>query len=408
MRRLFWLTTYVPLVCVMLASCSTTGESPQAMHSVQPILPAKPVPPPPPKIYAYSKKNLNFLGMEELWTRGLYDKDAPTVRDAYVLGNYILIETKTLKLYGLNRKSGRPEFVVTLNDPMDVRACEDADNIYAVARNVLIAIDKRAFVAYRKYLKFAPASQMIADETNIYMGCHDGKVRAFRKGPRYFDWKQTTMGVVSARPALGSKLLYAGSQDGKVYALSPVDGQRKWEFKTLNYISGDVAYADRTVYVASSDGTLYALRDLPQGSRTAQQAWPVPYATGSAIMSGPAVLGGTICVINEDRECHAVDATTGKRKWVVKDVGKVISKGKLNTYLLRGDRYILAVDNESGEIHWMLDVRSKGTARFLANRSDDAIYLVRADGLLTVVRERRPEEAPKPENEETDKPAGGV
>ena len=411
MRRLLGVILVLALASLTLVSCSTTQEAPQqGMHPVQPIRPAPAVPPPPPRIYAYSDANLDALGLEETWERGLCDKQSPTVRDAYLLGNYILVETSNLKLYGLNRKSGQPEFVVTLTDPMDVRACEDDDFIYAVTRDVLVAVDKRAFVAYRKPLKFAPASQMIADETNIYMGCYDGKIRAFRKAgePRYFDWKQTTMGVVSSRPAIGSKLVYAASEDGKVYALSPADGQSKWEFKTLSYVRGDVAFANRTVYVASSDGSVYALRDLPQVSREAQQAWPMPYASGKTIMSGPVVLGGTVYVVNEARECHAIDAATGKGKWILENINKVLSRGELNTYLLRDNRYILAADNESGEVHWMLDLQPRAVTRFLTNPTDDILYLVRDDGSTISVRERRPEVVPKAKELEAAEAAAGL
>ncbi len=401
MRRLSYLLLLVPFVCCVFISCSSQSTSQQGMHPVEPIRPAAPTPPPPPKVYSYSEGNLNFLGLQQRWVRGLNDKDEAAVRDAYLLGNYVVIETKGLKLFGTNRISGTPEFIISLDSPCDVRCCQDEHNVYAVAKNVLYTFDKRGFIppnGGKKYLDFPPSSQMIADETNIYMGCYDGKVRAVRTSLKYEDWQWTTGRLVTSRPAMGARLLYAASEDGYVYALAPEKEASRcpWKFKTLGPIRADVTYnaTDHQVYAASTDGSLYALRDLPQGSREGQMAWLMAYATGAPIVKAPFVSGSTVYVINEKRECHAVSTQDGKPRWVVKDVADVLSVGQLNTYLLRSGGRILAVDTVSGDAHWVLDTAPLGVSRILSNPMDDGIYLLRDDGTTIFVSERKPQEKP--------------
>lgn len=344
-------------------------------------------------IYPYSADNLNFLGLEEVWRRRLGEtlKESGGVKGAWLMGDYVILETKNLKLYGFQRQTAQPTFLVPLTDPIDIGPSEDKDHVYVVSRNVLFAIDKRGFLDYRSMLKFAPSSRMVADDTNLYMGCFDGKVRAFYKASRYFTWNWTTNGVVMARPALGSKLLYAGSEDGYVYALSPEDGHDEWRFKTSGYIRGNIAYDkdSRTVFAASADGSLYALRDLKQGSREEQQAWPTPYASGAAILSSPRLAGGSVLFVNESKQCHSVNVANGKRQWMVPEISSILARGRLNTYCMRNDRYIVAIDNNSGEVHWLLDTVPLGAGlRFLVNPSDGMIYLMSNDGSTLAIVER--------------------
>lgn len=397
MRRLLILALLVPVSCLLFLSCANQKESQQTEHAVQPIRPTPPTPPPLPKVYPFAAANLNFLGLESVWERPLNDKDAPTVRDSYLLGQYYIIETGTHRLYGFNRKSGQPEFVSTLDDPADVRCAEDEDAVYAIARDVLYGIDKRGPELFRKSVPLSVSSQMVADANNIYVGCYDAKVYAFRKALKYVDWQFTTRAVITARPAIGSRLLYVASEDNFIYALALSDGKEQWKFETFGPIQAAPVYAvaEHRVVVASTDGSVYGLYDLPQGStRESQLAWLAPYATGAAIHKNPVVAGGLIYAINDSRECHAVDIQTGRAKWVLKNVDAFVAKGDLNTYLLRG-RSILAVNPATGDLRWILDTAAVNPARILCNTMDGGIYLQRADGTTIFVREHQPQAVPE-------------
>jgi outer membrane biosynthesis protein TonB len=91
-------------------------------------------------------------------------------------------------------------------------------------------------------------------------------------------------------------------------------------------------------------------------------------------------------------------------------VDKVLTVGRLNTYLLRGGSNIVAVDNKTGVVHWMRNIRPGAFAFFLVNPMDDKIYLVKADGETQAIREQRlttgaPAPAPAPKPATTPAPA---
>jgi hypothetical protein len=105
-----------------------------------------------------------------------------------------------------------------------------------------------------------------------------------------------------------------------------------------------------------------------------------------------------------------VDRRNGTPLWILPDVDKVLTVGRLNTYLLRGGSNIVAVDNKTGVVHWMRNIRPGAFAFFLVNPMDDKIYLVKADGETQAIREQRlttgaPAPAPAPKPATTPAPA---
>ena len=358
--------------------------------------------------YRLHDQDVEDLGLEIVWTQKLYVNEK--LVDAYVLGDLIIMETNALHLYGVDRNTGITKWMVELPSRCDFRGCEDEDQVYVPCRNTLVAIDKRGFITWRKFLKFAPAGSPVADDMHVYLPCFDGAVRAFLKDAGYFAWQYTTNGIVEAKPAVGSKLVYAGGTDGWVYAMSTEKLDLSWKFQTYGPIRADVVFNKRRVFVSSTDGSLYNLVDMPQTTREQQLDWNRPYATGAPIEKPPYVTDAMVLVVNKNNVCHAVDRRNGTPLWILPDVDKVLTVGRLNTYLLRGGSNIVAVDNKTGVVHWMRNIRPGAFAFFLVNPMDDKIYLVKADGETQAIREQRlttgaPAPAPAPKPATTPAPA---
>jgi len=339
--------------------------------------------------YRLHEKELEHLGLEIFWTEKLYIQPKESLIDAYLLGDLVVMESAARRLYGVNRKTGSLVWIVEIPNRCDFRGCEDEDHIYVPCRNVLTAIDKRGFVTWRKFLQFAPGGVPAADETHVFIPCFDGRMRAFFKDKGYFDRQYTTKGELEAQPALGSRLVYAGSNDGFLYALTTDRLDLSWQYRTYGAIRAGVVFDKRSVYVASTDGNLYSLIDMPQATREQQSNWNRPYATGAAIEQTPCVTKDMVLVVNTLGQCHAVDRTHGRLLWVVPNVNKVLTQGRLNTYLLRENSRIVAVDNKTGVQRWQHDTRPGSFAFFLTNVADDTIYLVKRNGETQAIRERR-------------------
>jgi len=381
--------------------------------------------------YRLQDQDVENLGLEIAWTQKLPFNEK--LVDAYLLGDLILMETSSQRLYGVDRNEGIVKWMVELPNRCDFRGCEDEEQVYVPCRNELVAIDKRGFISWWKFLKFAPGASPVADDLHVYLPCFDGAVRAFLKDLKdqgYFAWQYTTNGVVEAKPAiapgLGTKLVYAGSTDGWVYALSTDKLDLSWKFQTYGPIRADVVFNKRRVFVASTDGSLYSLVDMPQATREQQLDWNRPYAAGAPIEQPPYVTESMVLVVNTKKFCHAVDRRTGTLLWLVPDVDTVLAQGRLNTYLLRGGSNLVAVDNKTGVTHWVRNIHPGAFAFFLVNPMDDRIYLVKGDGETQAIREQKltkgapapvpapapkaapapaPEAAPTPAPEATPEPA---
>jgi len=349
--------------------------------------------------YRVGDEELELRGLETWWFSPPRTKEGEKLVDAYLLGDHILMESNEKRLYGVDRTSGVPVLVAPLPYRCDFQGCEDSQMIYVSCRNIMVAVDKRGFVAYRKFLQFAPGGIAVTDETHVFVPCFDGRMRSYLKElgqEGYFDRQYSTGGNLEAKPALGTRYVYAGSNDGTLYALTVDRLDEAWSYKTNGPIRAGIVHDGRTVFVAGTDGNLYALNDMPQETPEAQLDWHRPYACGESIQKTPYVAKTMVLVVNRKGECHAVDRKTGRGLWVVPDVEKVLTQGRLNTYLQRGNTVILAVDNQTGVVRWKIDTRPGAFSFLLTNTQDDVIYLVKADGDTQAIREKKREEAAEP------------
>jgi len=81
-----------------------------------------------------------------------------------------------------------------------------------------------------------------------------------------------------------------------------------WRFKTGGAVVSSPAVVGGTVYVGSSDARVYAIR-LADGSKL----WS--YRTADTVDSSPLVHAGKVYVGSDDGYLYCIDAATGKRLW---------------------------------------------------------------------------------------------
>ena len=404
MRKSSTIATILGVMVVVLGCGEPDARFGATAAMPAPAAPATvPVPTPPrgPSTdYVVPEPQLRHLGLETFWSGKLPVTPAANVIDAYVLGDFILCESADKRLYAVDRMTGVPKWTVDLPNRCDFRGCDDGgEHLFVPCRNVLVAIDKRGIVEWRNYLEFAPGGIPVADGDRVYLPCFDGRIRAFLKEGGYFSAQYTTGNAVEAKPGLGSRLVYAGSTDGTIYALNADKLDPSWTFKTYGAIRAGVITEKMRVFVASTDGSLYYLNGLPQASREQQLAWNRAYASGASIEKTPFLAPEMILVVNTVRECHAVDRESGRKLWMLADVDEVLMQGKVNTYLLRHGTKIVAVDNKTGAVRWLLDTPVNAFAYYLVNPADDVLYMVKTTGETQAVRELRPAGAGAPEPE---------
>ncbi|NUQ60953.1 MAG: PQQ-binding-like beta-propeller repeat protein [Pirellulales bacterium] len=133
-----------------------------------------------------------------------------------------------------------------------------------------------------------PATAPTAAGGLVFVGWHDGAVRAFDAAAGDVRWTVYTGGPVSYPPSLWEGRAFVGSGDGWIYCLEAATGKRLWRFRA--------APADRIIPVYGS----------------LRSTWPV--ASGVLVEDGVAYAAAGIA--NYDgTHVYALDARTGKLRW---------------------------------------------------------------------------------------------
>lgn len=134
----------------------------------------------------------------------------------------------------------------------------------------------------------APATAPVAAGGLVFVGGHDGAVRALDAGTGAVRWTAYTGGGLTYPPAVGSGRVFAGSGDGWVYALDAATGRQLWRFRA--------APQERTIPVYGS----------------LRSTWPV----GSGVLVEAGVVYAAAGIANHDgTHVYALDAETGKLRW---------------------------------------------------------------------------------------------
>jgi outer membrane protein assembly factor BamB len=185
-------------------------------------------------------------------------------------------------------------------------------------------------------------------------------------------WKFHTNGLVISSPAVANGNAYVGSTDGNLYAIDLESGMQRWKFPTKVRITSSPAVEGGTVYFGSYDGNFYAVdaahgelqwkfqtsgerrfagRHL-HGVQPAGEIMPDPF---DFYLSSPVVWRGVVYFGSGDSNVYALEAGTGKLKWIFKtgDVvhaSPAISDGIL--FIGGWDSYFYAIDAVTGEQKW--------------------------------------------------------
>jgi outer membrane protein assembly factor BamB len=206
-------------------------------------------------------------------------------------------------------------------------------------------------------------------------------------------WKFPTGGLVFTSPALDDNNVYFGSDDMSFYAVSKGGGLGVWSFATGGRVESSALVTSGVVYFGSSDKNVYALA-------TAGGAKLWSFATGGEVLSSPTFGGlslpdpkhpGTlynqniVIVGSMDGSVYAIDADTGKRRWVFATHGPVQSSPAWspsgNIYVGSNDHNVYALDPTSGAKLWTFATNDEVHAS-PAVGTDGTVYIPSDDGSL--------------------------
>lgn len=215
-------------------------------------------------------------------------------------------------------------------------------------------------------------------------------------------WQTRLGGQVYASPVVADGVAYVGTTGGVLNAVRVADGTFEWAVPIGGAMFGDVLVAGAAVYVVADQGYLFKL-----SRRDGKELWR--YALGDAgagrVLPHPQVFdwdwqapkpvlaAGTIYVGAGDGGFHAIDASTGKRRWRFESAGRVRNGAAVDgEHVIFGsaDHRAYALRRDNGQEVWRFDsgaaidatpVVSDGTV-LIGNRGGGLYALNAATGAL--------------------------
>jgi parallel beta-helix repeat protein len=121
-----------------------------------------------------------------------------------------------------------------------------------------------------------------------------------------------------------------------------------WSYATGSLVLSSPAVVNGVVYLGSYDDSVYALN-----ATTGALVWS--YATGGAVISSPAVVNGVVYVGSDDGNVYALDAATGALVWSYATGSLVLSSPAVVNgvvYVGSDDGNVYALDAATGALVW--------------------------------------------------------
>ncbi|MEZ0541649.1 outer membrane protein assembly factor BamB family protein [Fibrella arboris] len=160
-------------------------------------------------------------------------------------------------------------------------------------------------------------------------------------------------------PVLLDGVLYEASNSG-LAAINAADGARKWLYASGIAMYTGAAVSGGVAYATGQRNTLHAV-DITTGLKK----WSYEMGTTFDVLSScPTVANNVVYVGSGDKRLYAVDAVTGTKKWDFLTGGTVYSSPFVANgivYFFSSDTNLYALDAATGARKWSVKIGTNGT-----------------------------------------------
>lgn len=168
-------------------------------------------------------------------------------------------------------------------------------------------------------------------------------------------WNFNTKGAIYSSPVISKGLVIFGSGDGNVYALKLSNGKLAWKKAAQKSVLGSPVVNDNYVFIGASDNTFTAYE-----IQTGNIKWQFKDVEGT-IVGKPLIYQNKIIFGSWGRHLYALDIFTGALVWKWNNghgnrmfspamATPVATNGTI--YIAAPDRYLTAIDANTGETLW--------------------------------------------------------
>ncbi len=195
------------------------------------------------------------------------------------------------------------------------------------------------------------------NKNTIYWGAADGNLYAIHCRSGLLKWSYKTEGIIHATPVIYKNNVFVGSFDGKFYCIDKESGKLVWKFQTLgepDFPNGEIQRAalvkDDVVYFGSRDFNMYAL-----DATTGIKKWHIKQPQGWIIATPIALNDNIYFGTSDGHKFYAVNKVDGITDWTIPLSMRVFGSAivdKKTMYFGTFDGKIIGIDFETGKQKW--------------------------------------------------------
>ena len=163
------------------------------------------------------------------------------------------------------------------------------------------------------------------------------------------------------------------TEAGNVIRIAPDKSVKVWQFKAPAAIIGPVVHDTNSLYFACRDTCVYRL-ELSSG----KLLWK--YQTQGILDVAPQLGGKLVYQCVPDTGLAAIDKTTGKFVWLVKDGVGLLSESGDKTFVITKGGLLTAMDNVKAK--QLYSVNTGLAVKYATNTADAKIYIADAEGRI--------------------------
>lgn len=333
--------------------------------------------------------------LKERWHHKLLKEKIVNI---YLVGKWVLVETDKANLLALDRETGIPGWMFTMNAPLDFKPVLYQDRLYLLNQAWLHILNNTSgSLLAKKDLPFIPCSPAVASDCYLYIGGLDNFIYALDLKTGDKEWRYRIDGYVHGTMAVLSNELFFGATDNRIYAIKTLTGSTAVDWgKNGRYttrapnIAGIVAQTKPDlIYAGSTDYNLYCLTgggtpDLKEGNLK----WK--FESGGEIKQLPYIISNAIYFVADDLNkktvMYVLNTENGQEKWKLEDGLRLWFIGKKHDWIVKVQHQLAAVNNETGKVISELD--AKNFDIFVTNTQDNQGYAATLDGYIFAVEER--------------------
>lgn len=298
---------------------------------------------------------------KEVWKKEgyMWPPFSPTVGsdNVYILKNYWEDSGDTFdgEIYSLDKTTGRKEWsFVTKEGWIMAQPAVDKGYIYtgSMDSSLYCVREQNGEIQWQ----FNADSSIITSprlyKDNILFGTVEGYFYCLEKSNGRLIWKSQANRDILEMPAVMEDTVFLSSYNS-LFAFSLATGELLWKIDFDNKITAPVIERDN-LYIACSSGKVYKI-DPKDGK------YNIIYNLKGEIPFSPALYNNILYFTAENSLIVAIDATSGKELWKIKDRGNFSPVAVASKVIYTGnDRgTLLAVERESGKILWKFETRDR-------------------------------------------------